>query len=90
MIEKRALEIAEKIVLKTSHTLALEDQENQPERIKKATKDCAQKIKFGVRMHRAVSLIATISTTRTLKPYLLQQTIVLVRSYYFLVQPSIN
>lgn len=46
MIEKRSLEIAEKIVLKTSHSMALEDQENRPERINKAIKDRAEKIKF--------------------------------------------
>lgn len=45
MIEKRAYEIAKKIVLKTSHSMALEDQENTPERIEKAIKDRAQQIK---------------------------------------------
>lgn len=45
MIEKRALEIATQIVLKTSHTMALEDQQNEPARIKKAIKDRAQQIK---------------------------------------------
>lgn len=45
MIEKRALEIAKQIVLKTSHTMALEDQQNTPSRIKKAIKDRAQQIK---------------------------------------------
>lgn len=45
MIEKRALEIAQKIVLKTSHTMVLEDQQNNPVRIKKAIKDRAQQIK---------------------------------------------
>lgn len=45
MIEKRALEIARQIVLKTSHTMALEDQQNEPVRIKKAIKDRAQQIK---------------------------------------------
>ena len=48
MIEKRAYEIAEQIVLKTSHSMALEDQENPPERIKKAIKARAQKIKFEI------------------------------------------
>lgn len=46
MIEKRANEIAEKIVLDTSHTMALEDQQNDPSRIKKAIKDRAQQIKL--------------------------------------------
>lgn len=45
MIEKRSLEIAQKIVLKTSHTMALEDQQNSPARIKKAIKDRAAQIK---------------------------------------------
>ncbi|MGA8263928.1 MAG: mobile mystery protein A [Ignavibacteriaceae bacterium] len=45
MIEKRALEIAKQIVLKTSHSMALEDQQNVPSRIKKAIKDRAQQIK---------------------------------------------
>ena len=45
MIEKRALEIAQQIVLKTSHTMAVEDHQNNPARIKKAIKDRAQQIK---------------------------------------------
>ncbi len=45
MIEKRAYEIARQIVLKTSHSMALEDQQNNPARIKKAIKDRAQQIK---------------------------------------------
>jgi predicted DNA-binding mobile mystery protein A len=45
MIEKRALEIAQQIVLKTSHTMALEDQQNNPARINKAIKERAQQIK---------------------------------------------
>lgn len=45
MIEKRALVIAKQIVLKTSHTMALEDQQNNSARIKKAIKDRAQQIK---------------------------------------------
>jgi predicted DNA-binding mobile mystery protein A len=45
MIEKRALQIAQQIVLKTSHTMALEAQQNNPARIKKAIKDRAQQIK---------------------------------------------
>ena len=45
MIEKRAFEIAQQIVLKTSHTMALEDQQNNPARIKKAIKARAQQIK---------------------------------------------
>lgn len=45
MVEKRAFEIAQQIVLKTSHTMALEDQQNEPSRIKNAIKDRAQQIK---------------------------------------------
>jgi predicted DNA-binding mobile mystery protein A len=45
MIENRANEIAKQIVLKTSHTMALEDQQNNPARIEKAIKDRAQQIK---------------------------------------------
>ena len=46
MIQRRAFEIAKQIVLKTSHTMALEDQQNEPARIKKAIKDRAQQIKY--------------------------------------------
>ena len=45
MIELRAMEIAKQIVMRTSHTMKLEDQENSEERIKKAIKDKAEKIK---------------------------------------------
>jgi predicted DNA-binding mobile mystery protein A len=44
MIENRAYEIAEEIVLKTSHSMGLEDQQNRDERLKKAIKDRAEKI----------------------------------------------
>ena len=44
IIEKRAYEIAEQIVLETSHSMALEDQQNDPTRIKKAINDRAQQI----------------------------------------------
>ena len=44
MIESRAFDTAKKIVLKTSHTMMLEEQENSPERIKKAIEDRANKI----------------------------------------------
>jgi predicted DNA-binding mobile mystery protein A len=46
MIENRAYEIAKEIVLRTSHTMALENQENSDERIKKAIKDRTEKIKY--------------------------------------------
>ena len=45
MIEKRALEIAEIIVLRTSTTMSLEDQENTMKRIKQAIEDMADEIK---------------------------------------------
>ncbi len=45
MIEKRALALAEKIVMKTSHNMALEDQKNSPERLKRAIIERAEKIK---------------------------------------------
>ncbi len=45
MIEKRALEIAEMIVLRTSTTMSLEDQRNSTARIKRAIEDMADEIK---------------------------------------------
>lgn len=39
MIEERALELAEEIVIRTSNTMQLEDQENTDERIKKAIQE---------------------------------------------------
>lgn len=45
MIEKRAYEIAKEIVMRTSHTMKLEDQENSKERIEKAIKERAEEIK---------------------------------------------
>ncbi len=45
MIENRAMEIAKQIVMRTSHTMKLEDQENSEERLQKAIKDRAEKIK---------------------------------------------
>ena len=45
MIEKRAFEIAETIVLRTSTTMSLEDQENTSQRLKQAIKDMADEIK---------------------------------------------
>lgn len=45
MIEKRALEIAEIIVLRTSTTMSLEDQRNSTARIKRAIEDMADEIK---------------------------------------------
>ena len=45
IIEKRALELAREIVLRTSNTMKLEDQENSDVRIKKAIKSKAEEIK---------------------------------------------
>ncbi|MBS4036174.1 MAG: mobile mystery protein A [Ignavibacterium sp.] len=45
LIEKRALKVAEEIVMRTSHSMKLEDQENTEERLKKAIQDRAEKIK---------------------------------------------
>lgn len=45
IIEKRALEKAKEIVLRTSQSMSLEDQENIPERIEKAIKEKAESIK---------------------------------------------
>ncbi|MCX6233100.1 MAG: mobile mystery protein A [Bacteroidetes bacterium] len=44
IIEKRAYEIAERIVLRTSMTMQLEDQENSEARIEKAIKNRAEEI----------------------------------------------
>jgi len=45
MIEKRAIEVAEEIVTRTSQTMQLEDQENSKERLEKAIKNRALEIK---------------------------------------------
>jgi predicted DNA-binding mobile mystery protein A len=45
MIEKRALEIAKDIVMRTSSTMQLEDQENSNVRLQKAIKNRAEDIK---------------------------------------------
>lgn len=44
-IENRAYKIAEEIVMRTSHSMKLEDQENSQERLRKAIKERAEKIK---------------------------------------------
>ena len=44
MIEDRAKELAEEIVLRTSNTMQLEDQENTEERITKAIKEKKEEI----------------------------------------------
>lgn len=45
LIEKKAMELASKIVLRTSNTMKLEDQENSKERIEKAIKERTEEIK---------------------------------------------
>jgi predicted DNA-binding mobile mystery protein A len=45
MIQKKALDIAREIVLRTSGSMLLEDQENTMERIKEAINDRAEQIK---------------------------------------------
>lgn len=44
IIEKRANEVARQIVMRTSHTMKLENQENQKERIEQAINEHADKI----------------------------------------------
>jgi len=46
MIEKRAGEIAREIIVRTSQSMKLEDQENNPDRLYKAVKEKAQEIKL--------------------------------------------
>ena len=45
LIEKRALQVARDIVMRTSHSMKLEDQENRDARLQKAIKDRAEQIK---------------------------------------------
>jgi len=45
MIEKRALKIAHDIVMRTSQSMSLEDQQNTDERLQNAINDRAEKIK---------------------------------------------
>jgi len=46
MIEKRALKLAREIVLRTSQSMRLEDQENSDSRLGKAIKNKAEEIKY--------------------------------------------
>jgi len=48
MIEERATELAKDIVLRTSQSMSLEDQENLPERIEQAISEKAEQIKNEV------------------------------------------
>jgi predicted DNA-binding mobile mystery protein A len=45
IIEKRALQVAREIVMRTSHSMKLEEQENKEERLQRAIKDRADQIK---------------------------------------------
>ena len=45
LVERKAREMAKQIVLRTSNTMKLEDQENSPERIEKAIEERAAAIK---------------------------------------------
>jgi len=45
IIENRALQVARDIVMRTSHSMSLEDQQNKDERLQKAIKDRAENIK---------------------------------------------
>ncbi len=51
MIEKRAEEVAREIVMRTSHNMKLEEQENSEERLKQAIKDRAETLKREVPKH---------------------------------------
>jgi predicted DNA-binding mobile mystery protein A len=51
MIEKRAAEVAREIVMRTSHSMKLENQENSPERIDKAIKERASELKRELPKH---------------------------------------
>jgi len=45
IIEKRALQVAREIVMRTSHSMKLEEQENRSERLEKAIRDRAEQIR---------------------------------------------
>jgi predicted DNA-binding mobile mystery protein A len=45
IIEQRAMQVAREIVMRTSHSMKLEEQENREERLQKAIKDRAEEIK---------------------------------------------
>lgn len=51
MIEKRAQEVAREIVLRTSHTMALEDQENSQDRLQQAIRERTQLLTQEVPKH---------------------------------------
>ncbi len=45
MIERRAQKVAREIVMRTSHTMALEDQENRKERLERSINERAENLK---------------------------------------------
>jgi predicted DNA-binding mobile mystery protein A len=45
LIEQRALDVAREIVMRTSHSMKLEDQENKSERLERTIRDRAEEIK---------------------------------------------
>ena len=51
MIERRALEVAREIVMRTSHSMKLENQENTPERIDKAIRERAYELTMELPKH---------------------------------------
>jgi predicted DNA-binding mobile mystery protein A len=51
MIEKRAQQVAREIVMRTSHTMKLEEQENREERLQQAIKDRAEILKQEMPKH---------------------------------------
>ncbi len=51
MIEKRAKEVAREIVMRTSHNMKLEDQENSEERLNQATMERVDMLKREVPKH---------------------------------------
>jgi predicted DNA-binding mobile mystery protein A len=51
MIEKRAQQVARDVVMRTSHTMKLEEQENSEERLQRAIKDRADILKQEMPKH---------------------------------------
>lgn len=51
MIDKRAQQVAREVVMRTSHTMKLEDQENREERLRQAMKDRADVLKQEMPKH---------------------------------------
>jgi hypothetical protein len=51
MIDKQAQRVAHDLVMRTSHTMKLEEQENSDERLLQAIKDRAEKLKQEMPKH---------------------------------------